>query len=521
MAISILLVDDDKLLVQKLYETVNWEKLGIEMVFTASNIRQARKLLKDYPIELLLCDIDMPQGSGLELLEWIRNNKMDIECAFLSSYANFAYAQMALKLSSREYLLKPISNSDLEYALSKMVDVVKEKTLPSKGDDRKKTFWKELLKDRIEEKETLSRALAEGLYGPEDRICMDMVKIRESSSRETLKKDIALYDFVMQNSVGEFFEDEPCELEAVVHMTDLEWMLVFRLNGEETVKLECFEGLKAMLDKDFVRQCFIYAGAAGAFSDAIGLRDNLEYMEENAVPDRLGILFEENWTIRKTAYQTPPWDVWEKEMVHSASLLLVQEKMMAYVEERKGNGYLHMQNLKRFVHELTRMLYKYLNDQNLEFDQIFDMDAFEDYRKAAYCSMGGLDTFTHYIFETLDGNRQNDSRQENILTQLEDYIDQHLGENLSRSVLAKHVYLSEDYISKVFVRLTGMSIPSYIAGRRIDKAKEYIQSTSLPISKIALEVGYSNFSYFSKTFRDLVGCTPNEYRNRNNNKNQS
>jgi two-component system response regulator YesN len=195
--------------------------------------------------------------------------------------------------------------------------------------------------------------------------------------------------------------------------------------------------------------------------------------------------------------------------------------MMAYVEERKGNGYLHMQNLKRFVHELTRMLYKYLNDQNLEFDQIFDMDAFEDYRKAAYCSMGGLDIFTHYIFETLDGNRQNDSRQENILTQLEDYIDQHLGENLSRSVLAKHVYLSEDYISKVFVRLTGMSIPSYIAGRRIDKAKEYIQSTSLPISKIALEVGYSNFSYFSKTFRDLVGCTPNEYRNRNNNKNQS
>ena len=117
MGISILIVDDDKLLVEKLEETVNWSGIGIDMVFTANNIRQAQKLLEEYPIEMLLCDIDMPQGNGLELLEWIRYKKLDIECTFLSSYANFAYAQMALKLSSREYLLKPISNADLETAL--------------------------------------------------------------------------------------------------------------------------------------------------------------------------------------------------------------------------------------------------------------------------------------------------------------------------------------------------------------------------------------------------------------------
>ena len=111
MAITILIVDDDKLLVDKLEETVNWSKIGIDMVFTANNIRQAQKLLEEYPIEMLLCDIDMPQGNGLELLEWIRYKKLDIECAFLSSYANFAYAQMALKLSSREYL----SETDFQY----------------------------------------------------------------------------------------------------------------------------------------------------------------------------------------------------------------------------------------------------------------------------------------------------------------------------------------------------------------------------------------------------------------------
>lgn len=75
MGISILIVDDDKLLVEKLEETVNWSGIGIDMVFTANNIRQAQKLLEEYPIEMLLCDIDMPQGNGLELLEWIRYKK--------------------------------------------------------------------------------------------------------------------------------------------------------------------------------------------------------------------------------------------------------------------------------------------------------------------------------------------------------------------------------------------------------------------------------------------------------------
>ena len=45
MGISILIVDDDKLLVEKLEETVNWSGIGIDMVFTANNIRQAQKLL--------------------------------------------------------------------------------------------------------------------------------------------------------------------------------------------------------------------------------------------------------------------------------------------------------------------------------------------------------------------------------------------------------------------------------------------------------------------------------------------
>ena len=162
LAITILIVDDDKLLVDKLEETVNWSKIGIDMVFTANNIRQAQKLLEEYPIEMLLCDIDMPQGNGLELLEWIRYKKLDIECAFLSSYANFAYAQMALKLSSREYLLKPISNTDLEIALLRLVEIVKEKQQKTKAQEnteqKEKKLWEDLLIQCMQEEYWIEQA---------------------------------------------------------------------------------------------------------------------------------------------------------------------------------------------------------------------------------------------------------------------------------------------------------------------------------------------------------------------------
>ena len=64
----------------------------------------------------------------------------------------------------------------------------------------------------------------------------------------------------------------------------------------------------------------------------------------------------------------------------------------------------------------------------------------------------------------------------------------------------------------LFKKQTGASIISYITTYRIEKAKEFLQNPSLSISAVASKVGYGNYSYFSKLFKDIVGCTPNEYQ---------
>ena len=220
MEISILMVDDDRILVEKLEETVDWKRIGISMVFTANNIRQAQKILEEFPIQILLCDIDMPQGSGLELLEWLRNQEIQTECIFLSSYANFAYAQKALQLASREYLLKPISNYELEQALEK---VVLEITKNSRGGVEESPLQKEKLWSKIllEEKD-----LIEDCNEKSDMFQLELVKIFVKTEDPQKGKKQTLCKFLLSDQGAE----------ALVPVCDNQWILVWKNRKKEKAR---------------------------------------------------------------------------------------------------------------------------------------------------------------------------------------------------------------------------------------------------------------------------------------------
>ena len=87
---NILLVDDDRFIIEALREKIRWDRLKINNVYVANSLSQAQAIIKENPIHLMISDIEMPQGSGLELLSWVRNENYDIKTIFLSSIQNFA-----------------------------------------------------------------------------------------------------------------------------------------------------------------------------------------------------------------------------------------------------------------------------------------------------------------------------------------------------------------------------------------------------------------------------------------------
>lgn len=69
---NILVVDDQIHVIEGIYRGVDWKKLGIDHVFTALNAPEAKNIIREQDIDLLLSDIEMPEESGLDLLRWVR-----------------------------------------------------------------------------------------------------------------------------------------------------------------------------------------------------------------------------------------------------------------------------------------------------------------------------------------------------------------------------------------------------------------------------------------------------------------
>lgn len=103
----ILIVEDEPISLRGLQAGIDYEALGFSEVYTADNICDARKILEQHEIAVMLCDIEMPGGNGLELQEWLCAHCPLTMTVFLSCHANFSYAQQSVKLGAFDYVLKP------------------------------------------------------------------------------------------------------------------------------------------------------------------------------------------------------------------------------------------------------------------------------------------------------------------------------------------------------------------------------------------------------------------------------
>ncbi|WP_099467213.1 response regulator transcription factor [Konateibacter massiliensis] len=126
--LNTILVDDEVVAVNALKRRVDWEKYGVENVFTANSMQQAQEVFKKEKIDFMLCDIEMPQGNGLELFEWVKLYYPTTECIYLTCHPEFEYMRKALRLGSADYLLKPVDYAELNEIITQLVERLKNKT---------------------------------------------------------------------------------------------------------------------------------------------------------------------------------------------------------------------------------------------------------------------------------------------------------------------------------------------------------------------------------------------------------
>ena len=92
------------------------------------------------------------------------------------------------------------------------------------------------------------------------------------------------------------------------------------------------------------------------------------------------------------------------------------------------------------------------------------------------------------------------------------FIEQHSGEQISLSCVAKAVNVCPTHLSEKFRRVTGTKFVDYVARARFERACELLQTADVRVSEIAFAVGFQSLSQFNRVFKRLAGKSPRAYR---------
>lgn len=498
--LRLMIADDEKIIRETIRNFINWEELGIEVVALCKNgIEAWQSILDDYP-DIVLTDIKMPGMTGLELISRAREAGLDTEFVILSGYSEFNYAQEAMKSGVRHYLLKPCNEQEI-------ISVMREVT--------EDAHMKQSQKQLHEEQRTLS------------------VHMRQSVIRNVILEALSSHkqlDSLFRDSYVDF-ENYPYELYYFYFLEEsfLETFLTafyqkMRDAGLDTA-LPTFLYVKNTLigffeKSDVVSACF------QDFCDNALHPDNFQQIEpqHDSFPSLKALL--ERLLPRITRYETVYLiDGTEKLTTRNLNRLLAtaQECLNAFTPYTRTDSpemdrLLDTLGLIDNPATLRTILADLLLNQNSNLPgsrspislaefliEISEIDSTQEI----------LDLFQKSSARLLLFPEQSTSRQKDFIDKTLQYIDQHLSDsNLSLKSIAKnYLFMNVDYVSKQFMKQTGIKFSAYLANARIERAKQLLlESNGDSIYAIAEEVGFGNNpQYFSQIFKKSTGMTPTAY----------
>ena len=129
--LRVVLADDEKKVLLLMCKLIDWESLGFEIVGMASDGMHALEMIRDKQPHLLVTDIRMPGFDGIDLIRQAKQIQPGLHFIVVSGYAQFEYAQNALKYGVEGYLLKPLKDGELELVVRRIQG--QEEALESKA----------------------------------------------------------------------------------------------------------------------------------------------------------------------------------------------------------------------------------------------------------------------------------------------------------------------------------------------------------------------------------------------------
>ncbi|OBZ12402.1 response regulator [Bacillus sp. FJAT-26390] len=528
---QLLIVDDEWFAVEGIKSGVDWSGLGITAIYEAFNVDQAKLQLAQTEVDVILCDIEMPGQSGIELAEWARESFPSVPIIFLTCHADFAYAQKAIHLGSFDYLLKPVDFDVLKMTVSKALD----QQLEAKRDKQQneiyqkyfkmwesnktvlyERFWQDLMWQRIVPLPShIERALAANdMPVKAGYSVLPLLISLEKWEKPFSMRDEEVMEYAVRKTAEELLlQNEPGQV-----IRDGNGVL-FALFFDEGTKehARSFDQIKKRCQA-YIEACSVYLYCKvscyiGEWSSLSALSQSynaLIQMELNNVTASQAVLFYKEQTLSSKEVQLPAFFEWA-ELLEQAKDDQLQKIASDMFDKLGTDAGIKGETLTIIYHGLLQTVYYVLQKRGVPAHAVLGNGVTLDSATATK-SLVHLRAWTMRLIEAVCDHFSSIEKESTIVEKVKRLIETHLFDEMSRESLAASVHINPAYLSRLFRKESGMSLSDYMIQQKMKKVNELLLNSGETVSNIAKMFHYTNFSHFSKLYRKYYGLNPQEYR---------
>ena len=503
---KVMLVDDEKLIIEGLKNIIDWKEVGLEVVETALNGKEAFDKFNENKIDIIITDINMPQVTGLELIKYIRDIDLNVKFVILTGYDEFNYAKEAIKYDVNNYILKPINEEELKDTL---INIVRELDKKNKRDI-------EILDKNRKLLQYINGNLdREFIYSIEKILNIDIYSKKYTVASIHITSE---YDGDLFSNIRDIIDNNTSNGYEILNSNEGQAVLInsWDNNIEKKDIINYYENIKNKIIKKLESYIFI---AIGEVVDKI---------------TEIDVSYDIAKELKKYSLT--------EEKNSCIYLDLIKDKKEKRITFKEEIDILNKYIIERDIVEIERIVGEIIDNEELTPRNIYDfsikviilIDEISNELKinrnyksdnlsstiVDLCNENTRESINTFIIseikEIVDIMSSNDNKYSPVIQQIINIVEEKYYEELSLKTLSYKYNINSSYLGQIFSKEVGMSFSEYLNKIKNLKAKDLILNTNMKINDIAKMVGYIDSSYFYRKFKKYYGVSPSTLREMKN-----
>ncbi|WP_405112970.1 response regulator [Paenibacillus sp. FSL K6-1217] len=478
---KVIIVDDESWAIRGIRSAFDWEQYGFEISGQFTSAYQAWEAIVTQEPDLVFTDIRMPEISGLDLMKRARARGIDTEFVIISGYAEFEYAQEALRFGALDYFLKPLDVDMADTFLAKI----------ALHFSRRSAARNYLLLDALTsaDEEEIRSCLPAGSNAGCCRVLAVHYEADRPKISGLLKPDgqpvqLLEVETGANTLLAVLVAEEKTELEGI---TD-EWTPGVSSAGLPVVGISSIGSGLRQISK-LIKEAELAASGVFVAEASGAVHYSPKHHLVKPCIDELHTIVHGNQYDSIDTYTLGLQDYFRLHQLGMSEVVYLWNQAVGLL-------------INAYSEELRDMELEFLNYSEL---------------KERFENLESLCSFLHDVLTVLRQGNSRALQEGDILScfnRMIAYIDRNYEQKLYLKDLSVQFFINQVYCCQLFKKNLGKTFSEYVAELRIRKARGLLKQTDLSIENIAIQSGYVDYYYFNKVFKKHCGMTPAKFRKR-------